>query len=412
MFKVTASSFSSLSRIQKVLCSFTFFVLIVVIPLYAFKVFTKDGYSDFDVYYRAVERWKAGQFDIIYNYHIDGATPFRYGPPFLFFMRPFGLLTFEWSRLAWYLSQVIFFSIGFYGLYRILQTWRRDAAFLVCFSLLYVMRFILDSFMIGQATALMFVGLVWSLKGWLEKKPAIAACFLAIPAVIKILPGALYALVFSFPKKFSWRVFSYAWLSLVVASAITLFGFGGPKQGIELTQKWFAVSLADSDYSDDAHYGTQSLKSALLRIADMGVMSRELALSCWRNLTIAGFILLFVFWILRRPKDERGILLFFSMGIFTYLWFMPETFKYSQPLLAFPVLALISGPLNRLSYIALIIGALVLSLAGLDIVGSDLFFWIQKKSLPFFASVLLGVAVIQQAVRHSVSRRHPEAQSS
>ena len=47
---------------------------VVVVPLYALKVYEKTDYTDFSVYHLAATRMAQGQWDKIYNLN-DGAAP-------------------------------------------------------------------------------------------------------------------------------------------------------------------------------------------------------------------------------------------------------------------------------------------------------------------------------------------------
>lgn len=388
----------------------------IVLPLYAVKVAYKTDYTDFDVYYHAGERIRNGLWAEIYNLK-DGASPFRYSPLFLPFFRALSAVPASVSKMVWYFLQFIWFGAGFYWIYRTVDAISRSSRFqrrfknqtsppalwITAISLLYVLRFCLDSFTIGQISSLMFLGFTFGLYGWTVGHPAKGALGIVLPTFLKIGPGFLIGLFLTFRARLrltflkSWMGISAAWL--ILAS----LWIGSLSRLRMLWSGWMEIVANDSVYYDAAHYGSQSLKSFLLRGVRQGWLSAE-----WMSplylllfLLICGFV--FLFWVGRKPASLYGRGLFYSLGSFVILWMMPETFKYSLTPLAIPIALLTLKPrLSLWDRFAWIFGVFTLSLAGKDFLPDEWFFGWQLQSIPLFATVFLGISVIQTAWNESV----------
>lgn len=427
---------------KKIIIALTLSLTAVSLPLYAYKVWNKTDYTDFEVYYRAATRVKAGAWSEIYSL-ADGSSPYRYAPPSLLFFRPLAELDYSQAKLLWFFLQFSWFSLGFYLIYLTLRKLRvREALFVTCFSALFVLRFCLDCFTIGQVSSLLFLGFCLSFYGWVGRKPALAGSGLLLPAGLKIGPGFLYSLFALARPRERIRVMGAALLWVGALALASSFWFGSQDRVLSLWKDWGRIVALDSVYYDASHYGSQSLKSFLLRLVKTGTLDLNQAYTLHADATLIGCLGILAFWAFRRPKNLRGRALFFSLGIFPYLWFMPETFKYSLTPLAIPVAALLmelgkerknsklslepiqkslrsepernarraqqKGFSDRLlvfPVFCLILSALSLSLAGKDLIGDSLFFGLQRYSLPFFSFTLLGFAIWQKAWAESEPSR-------
>ena len=142
--------------VQDLTIGLTALLVLIALPLYAFKVGHKTDYTDFEVYYRAAMRSKQGLWDQVYNLH-DGASPFRYAPPLLILFRPFAEFTYTQAKQAWYYLQFIWFTLGFYFIYRSVRLTRvgriKGSLWITCAAVLFTLRFCLDCFTIGQVSS-------------------------------------------------------------------------------------------------------------------------------------------------------------------------------------------------------------------------------------------------------------------
>ncbi len=284
---------------------------------------------------------------------------------------------------------------------RALRPTGSDATWISAATFLSVLRFMLDCLTIAQVTSVMLLGLAASLVAWQRGRGFAAGAWLAVPAFFKIAPGlGLLLLVRRLGPKV---LLGAAGLAATGALGIALWAWvrPAPGLGLPLWLDWARVIAADSSYFDSSHYGSQSVKSMLLRAAAAGWLSRDAAEALHLLLLTATCAAIASFWWLRRPVTPRSQGLFFSLGVFATLWFLPETFKYSLPMLAIPVAFLLAGPTGWLERAALVFGALTLSLAGLDIVGETVFFGLQKASIPALAMIALGSAAWRRAFLES-----------
>ncbi len=389
----------------------TALLALIALILYAYKVSLLGPSTDFSVYYRAAERLKGLRFDSIYTL-LDGPCPFRYAPFFLPFFRPLAELSFERAQLAWFFIQFFCFLWGFVFLHRTLKLIAKakqpykTPLWITCASALFVLRFCLDCFTIGQVSSLMFFGLGVSLWAWTSERLILAGATLLIPSAFKIGPGISFLMFFGIPGSRKLRPFLGALGG--VAFFLAIFGImlvlleAPAGTGTELWRGWINIVTQAPNYFDSAHYGSQSILSFLLRLSKQGALTQDLAFSLHHGaaLFITGF--LFWFWISRSPRNHLGRAFFFSLGMFPYNWLMPETFKNALTVMAFPVALLLTASthheykhkraLRNWSYFALVFGTLSLSLAGKDIVGDTLFFGLQNRSVPLFATFFLGLA--------------------
>jgi len=389
----------------KIFLGFTLFLAVgVVLPLYAFKVSQKQDYTDFEVYYRAAVRIKSQQWLQVYDLK-DGASPFRYAPLFLPFFLPLAELSRDQAQLLWFFIQYFCFSLGFFFIYRTLCHLTRDRLWAGCITgltLLFTLRFCLDTFTIGQVSSLMFLGFCISFMGWSTRKPRLSVLGLLIPTLFKIGPGVVYGVFLSGRKPDLKKGLQTGVVSVLILSFISLAWTGSFALWKQLWQGWSVIVAQDSSYYDSSHYGSQSINSFLLR----GVKSSLITLS--QANAIHGISAVFIcvclalFWFFRRPKSIYGRCLFFSLGLFPYFWVMPETFKYSLTPLAIPMALIFFNPKKGLlGWFSLTFGILTLSIAGKDIVGDWLFFGLQNHSVPLLATFFIALAMVAEAWNNS-----------
>jgi predicted glycoside hydrolase/deacetylase ChbG (UPF0249 family) len=394
---------------------FTLLLTLLVLPLYGYKVHQKLDYTDFEVYYRAAQRVKALQWDDVYTLK-DGASPFRYAPVFLPLFRPFAELPLQTAKLLWFFLQYVWFGLAFFCIFLSLRACqnrhqKNRAIGITCFSILFVLRFCLDTFTIGQVSSLMLLGFSFGLYSWVLRRPRLSALGLVFPTVFKIGPGFLYGCFIAGRPLERKRAFKTALIAVVLWTALSTLWLGSWALTKTLWANWVNIVRSDSQYYDASHYGSQSLKSFLLRGVNSGWFNSQLADQIYFVSLIAVCAGILLFWALRRPKSRQGRGLFFSLGLFAYLWLMPETFKYSLTALAIPVAFLIQvmTPACWFGWFSLGFGVMTLSLAGKDIVGDTFFFQSQHNSIPLAATVLLAISVFREAWKNSVPSSYARA---
>ncbi len=398
-------------RFNQTLLSLSFLMMIILLPLYAYKVGTQQGYTDFEVYYRAAVRAKALMWEKIYNL-TDGTSPFRYPPPLLLFFRALAELTRTQAKLTWFFLQFLWFLLGFLIIQKTLkqsyslslkpklnQKSHLEPTGITCLACFFTLRLGLDCFTIGQISSLMFLGYCLALYGWVTQRPKLSASGLIIPALIKISPGFLYLLFFNSSQRK--KVITWNLLFIFILSLIFFFWIPSYPATKLLFSSWLQIVASDSAYFDSSHYGSQSWKSVLLRLQKLGWISPLGGEILYTSLALLVCLGVLSFWTQRTPRSFLGRGLFFSIGLFIPIGLMPQTFKYSLTPLAIPVSFLLmflnTRYIDRFTAFSLILGVLTISLPGKDIVGDPLFFWIQTYSLPFISIVFLGISTFRLA---------------
>ncbi len=388
-------------KLDRWIRGFTFTLIALVLPIYASKVYLKQDYTDFSVYYLAAKRAQHSQWSQIYNL-LDGASPFRYAPPWILFFSPFAHLDLIWAQMLWYVLQYLFFGLGFFWIYKSLRLalgkrGSSRALTVTCLGICFILRLCLDSFTIGQVSSLMFFGFSLALYCWMARNSLGVVMGLLIPTFLKVGPGFLLGTFLS--TRNSQRIKAaqvalVATLTFILTPRILLPSWESLRT---LWSDWASIVQNDSNYYDSSHYGSQSIHSFLLRSAKSGWISiataSRLEIFCGLSLCAA----VGVFWLLRRARSFQGRGLFFSLGLFVYMGLMPETFKYSLTPLAIPFVLLWTSRskqkhVRRAVQFSLAFAILTISLAGKDIVGDRWFFALQYHSIPLLAIFLLGVA--------------------
>jgi predicted glycoside hydrolase/deacetylase ChbG (UPF0249 family) len=390
------------ARLQKTIWILGIIAAAIILPLYAVKVHLKTDYTDFMVYHRAAVRALHGEQ--IYTL-TDGASPFRYLPLLMPLFAPLGWLELAPAQLLWYFIQYASFSLGLYFIYRTLRTMTTHSKALTVTTLtfFFIVRFCLDTFTIGQVSSLMFLGYCLGLYGFVTHRFFLSGLGLFVPTIFKIGPGISYTLfIFSRTNE---RV--RAWLAPVLATLFLTFltsAFFGWSTLRNWVDGWTLMVAKDSQYYDASHYGSQSLKSVLLRFVKLGALPFEDVSRLQLIATILGCLGLLAFWRLRKPTSARARGVFFSLGVFPYLWFMPETFKYSLTVLALPIsFLLLSENRTKIRTFALFFMFFGVSAAGKDLMPDALFFGLQKASIPFVATLLLAWALFKEASSDSLT---------
>ncbi|MEK6705720.1 MAG: ChbG/HpnK family deacetylase [Bdellovibrionota bacterium] len=374
------------------------------LPVYTIKTTGTGTNTDFEVYYRAAQRIAVSDWNTIYTL-TDGASPFRYAPPLLPLFAPLKKFDFHTARLVWFYLQFIFFAGGFFFIFKSAKLLCRKnnlhPLVITCLTMLFVYRFCLDTFMIGQVSGLLFLGLSMALYGWLAYRPATAGLGLFFPAAFKLGPGLAYLLILS-NKRFRARAFFAPLILFAVLNAVLLFMSGSWQIFKMLWASWANIVTNDSLYYDASHYGSQSLKSALLRLANIWPDLRGIFMGTYQISAVLGCLAILLLWLGRRPRSRSARALFFSISIFAYLWFMPETFKYNLTALALPITILLALP-NRgiATNIILFLGFITLSASGKDIVGDLIFFTSQRVSLPLLTITGLGLVTFMHLWKRS-----------
>lgn len=386
-------------KTEKIILTLATLGALVVLPLYAVKVNMKTDYTDFLVYHRA--GFRAIHGGEVFNL-ADGSSPFRYLP---FLLPIFALLAFlplPTAQLLWYFIQYACFGAGLGFIFKTLRVIDDSRSkWVTALTFFFILRFCLDTFTIGQVSSLMFFGYCLGLYGFVTQRYFLSGSGLFLPTIFKIGPGYSYALFLFSKSSEKLRAWSAPVLWAMALSALTAFCFGYQRLKTWIND-WLMIVSKDSQYYDASHYGSQSLKSVLLRFVNLGILSPAQETALLWTACVLGCAGLLVFWRLRKPTDARSRGVFFSLSIFPYLWFMPETFKYSLTVLALPIaFLLLSQRKSSFKTFALIFMFFGVSTAGKDFLPDSVFFGLQKFSIPFIATLFLAWALFREAMDNS-----------
>jgi len=130
----------------------------------------------------------------------------------------------------------------------------------------------------------------------------------------------------------------------------------------------------------------------------------------WLVCAAVGSLSVFYLWYRYDPKTVRARGLFFSLGIFIFLIFMPETFKHAELLLSVPLvflgldLSFVKNGWASSKKMRILMVFIFLLLSGFfspDIFSGELVGKMQHWSLPFFAVLGLAWANLREALREA-----------
>lgn len=387
-------------------------LLFLLLPLVGgIRVWMLDGYSDFDVFYKASERLNSGAWSEIYT-QTDGIGLFRYSPFMFPLFWPLTWLPHVVAREIWFIFQLVCLAGGMGFLSRISRTLYpgTKGSTILALAFLGSLRFIWDSILIGQVSGLMFFGLSAGLYGWTQNQATLSAAGLFIPTTLKIAPGLQYLLLLFQDIRFLRRMFVPT-AALAIGSLLGVWILSGSlPQVTELLTTWWRVltTVIETDsptsrYLFYGHYGSQTLNSAFIRLLPRFGVDAEWAKILWIIFSVPIGVLTLWIWINGKFRTTEAKGLAYSLGILTHFLIIPFTFKYTLVFLMIPLFWMIPHwRSSRFLRGSLVFCALTLSLPGKDYVPDSLFFGMQEWSLPTLAILLLWISALK--LTHEVSR--------
>jgi len=175
--------------------------------------------GDLDSYLRASRRLAAGE-----TIYVDELFPYMY-PPFLaFLLTPLAFIDPGAAKLAWYLLNVAFIVLTLVLLSRLARPQPGRRWLLAFLSLLFTLRFLIDSCHRGQANILVLALCVLTLYSVSSGNTARAALFLAMAIAVKLTALLLLA-YFICRKKFRLCGLTAAFLALLMLLPALASGF-------------------------------------------------------------------------------------------------------------------------------------------------------------------------------------------
>ena len=234
---------------------------------------TPDAYSnDFNVYYHAAREIIAGRDP--YQHSLGDWTPYIYPPLLAELIVPLAILPLPVAAYLWFLISAasVFFAAWFSA--RLADDKRLEltnqnnlgsnahrAAIAAC-AVLLVLRFVLDTFDLGQVNAVVAALAVAHVFLYARDRKALSAIALMLAVSIKLTPALL---LFYHVAKLRLR-FAVACAALIVAvTALSFLPFG--VRAADVFQEFWGRTVRNEQGYDFAYSGNQSLRGAVARLS-------------------------------------------------------------------------------------------------------------------------------------------------
>jgi alpha-1,2-mannosyltransferase len=232
-----------------------------------------DAYSnDFNVYYHAAREVIGGRDP--YQHSLGDWTPYIYPPLLAEIIVPLAFLPLPVAAYVWFVvgagsivaaawisARLATDSEGTFVLEQSASALAsRRAAIAVCAAIV-VLRFVLDTFNLGQVNALVLVLAVAHVHLYARDRKALSAVALVIAVSIKLTPALL--LLYHLAK-LRLRFVALCVALLVAVTAISLLPFG--HHGAEVLQTFWNRTVKNEQGYDFGYSGNQSLRGAIARL--------------------------------------------------------------------------------------------------------------------------------------------------
>jgi alpha-1,2-mannosyltransferase len=228
--------------------------------------------NDFNVYYHAAREVIGGRDP--YQHSLGDWTPYIYPPLLAEIIVPLAFLPLPVAAYVWFLvgagsivaaawisARLATDSEGTFVLEQSASALAsRRAAIAVCAAIV-VLRFVLDTFNLGQVNALVLVLAVAHVHLYARDRKALSAVALVIAVSIKLTPALLLVYHLS---RLRLRFVALCVALLVALTAISLLPFG--HHGADVLQTFWNRTVKNEQGYDFAYSGNQSLRGAIARL--------------------------------------------------------------------------------------------------------------------------------------------------
>jgi len=232
-----------------------------------------DAYSnDFNVYYHAAREVIGGRDP--YQHSLGDWTPYIYPPLLAEIIVPLAFLPLPVAAYLWFLvgagsivaaawisARLATDSEGTFVLEQSASALASRRAAIAACAAIVVLRFVLDTFNLGQVNALVLVLAVAHVHLYARDRKALSAVALVIAVSIKLTPALL--LLYHLAK-LRLRFVAFCVALLVAVTAISLLPFG--HHGAEVLQTFWNRTVKNEQGYDFAYTGNQSLRGAIARL--------------------------------------------------------------------------------------------------------------------------------------------------
>lgn len=375
--------------------------------------------NDFNVYYHAACEVIAGRDP--YQRSLGDWTPYIYPPLLAELMVPFALLPLPVAAYFWFLISATSIGGAAWMSARLATQGREVAsgalqqgipkgylwrAGIAAVAVVVVLRFVLDTFNLGQVNAVVVGLAVAHVYLYARGRKALSVVALVIAVSIKLTPGLL--LVYHLAKL---RLkFALACTGLVVA--INVFSFLPFRaNAVEVFRVFVSRTVKNEQGYDFAYSGNQSLRGAIARLTDReneaspvgGTESRKPA----EAVTLLTSIVLLAFAIfaaVRAQSDLGAAAPFFCCMVL----FSPLSWKAHYVILLLPVAHLVSlvktpGKARYVISAALAINFALFNLTSPRVIGLPAAQWADAHSLVLIGALLIYAASIATVYNKAIS---------
>lgn len=373
--------------------------------------------NDFSVYYHAAREVISGRDP--YQRSLGEWTPYIYPPLLAELVVPLALLPLPVAAYLWFLVSSCSIAAAAWMSARLAGrngetpsaarrqsvvesvTWQ--AAIAGC-ALVIVLRFVLDTFKLGQVNGIVTALAVAHVYLYVRGRKALSAIALAIAISFKLTPALL---VLYHIAKMRLR-FALACCALLVAvTGLSLLPFGS--HGNIALQTFVNRTLKNEQGYDFAYSGNQSLRGAIARLTDQSANDSEA-----RDPANAGTLLisivilsLSVFSAIRGRTELASIAPFFCCLVLL----SPLSWKSHYVILVLPAAYLLNDAIASSKARQLIAATLVLmfvlfNLTGPYVIGLAGAEWADAHSLVFAGALLLFIACAASTVTRSLASDH------
>ena len=365
-----------------------------------------EAYSnDFNVYYHAAREVTGGGDP--YQHSLGDWTPYIYPPLLAELIVPLALLPLPVAAYVWFLISAVSMVVAAWMSASLgddkrvraapdqhvteLTLWRGAIA---AFAVVLVLRFVLDTFHLGQVNAVVAALAVAHVYLYARDRKALSAVALVVAVSIKLTPALL--LLYHIAKL---RLkFAVACAVLLVAvTALSFLPFG--PRGSRAFQTFWSRTVKNEQGYDFAYSGNQSLRGAIARMIDHRSeytedegASREPADLPTILISIA-LLALAVFAAVRARSELAAAAPFFCCLVLL----SPLSWKAHYVILILPAVLLLSlaktsGKARNLIAVTLGLAFVLFNLTSPHVIGLAAAEWADAHSLIFGSALLIFIA--------------------
>ncbi|AKD04502.1 glycosyltransferase family 87 protein [Pontibacter korlensis] len=351
---------------------------------------------DLEVYYRTAERMLNGSE--IYRIESDGHYVYKYSPTAGMYFIPFIILPFAAAKIVFWLLLVLLAIVVLQTLYRYVSdgetavTAKRKNIILLL-SFLAVGAHIHREWHLGQVNFVLLALYVCMAVLWLSKKPVAAGVVLAATLFIKPF-GLIFIPYLILKKKLS--ILLSAALAVVVLGLLPFILYPSAEAFTGLYQGWIQELLIEMSAKQELFAsGNHTIFSVLARYTPIKfLLFNETAIKVYQ-LTLLACIAGFVLYIVRQGESLKQNILI-DVAVLTALIPLFAFTSLNAFLFTLPCIVILLYYFPSLSTVAKILtvaGCVLIGINIRDLMGGDLYRFLERESVYTFGTVALLIAM-------------------